>query len=230
MEEKNRSAVTDAHLCPAVTEEPLIGTLTLARTKFFNTLYVYHCVHAPGYVLEFSCRKGTLFYCCGCKRYGKTRCITVINGMIVPGVKHPEDDHHPRCQPLELSGTCSLHTVIHHHSAYICHGYYVFNGLFFQDNLDKPFWILMKQEIMGVSGISWTICKSFAPQSRQITTPVPHHSVFIGQMPFLPPNQEHQSTESKSTESMSWLMIVKMLWHERHIFLPMPAVAGQWVG
>ena len=28
------------------------------------------------------------------------------------------------------------------------------------------------------SGISWTICKSFAPRSRQITTPVSHHSAF----------------------------------------------------
>jgi len=30
----------------------------------------------------------------------------------------------------------------------------------------------------GGSGINWTICKSFAPRPRQITTPVPHHSVF----------------------------------------------------
>jgi len=29
----------------------------------------------------------------------------------------------------------------------------------------------------GTSGTSWTICKSFAPRSRQITTPVPHHSI-----------------------------------------------------
>jgi len=29
----------------------------------------------------------------------------------------------------------------------------------------------------GGSGISWTICKSFAPCSRQITTPAPHHSI-----------------------------------------------------
>jgi len=109
MEEKYHAAVMGTHQWPALSEEPLIGKLTLARTKFFNTLYVYHCVRAPGYVLEFSCRKGTLFHCCGCKRNGKTRCITVINSMIVPGVKHPEDDHHPRCQPLELSGTFSLH-------------------------------------------------------------------------------------------------------------------------
>jgi len=31
--------------------------------------------------------------------------------------------------------------------------------------------------------------------SLQTTTPTPHHSVFTGQMPFLPPNQQRQSTE-----------------------------------
>ena len=41
----------------------------------------------------------------------------------------------------------------------------------------KPIRILMKQEIGSGSGISWAICKS-APSSRQITMPVPHHSVF----------------------------------------------------
>jgi len=39
----------------------------------------------------------------------------------------------------------------------------------------KPFWILLKQETVSGSGISWAICKS-APRSRQ--TPAPHHSVF----------------------------------------------------
>jgi len=58
----------------------------------------------------------------------------------------------------------------------------------------KPIWILLEQETVSGSGISWAICKS-APRSRQITTPVPHHSVFTGQMPFLPPNQQRQSTE-----------------------------------
>jgi len=41
----------------------------------------------------------------------------------------------------------------------------------------KPIWILLKQETVSDSGISWAICKS-APRSRQITTPAPHHSVF----------------------------------------------------
>ena len=40
----------------------------------------------------------------------------------------------------------------------------------------KPIWILLKQETVSGSGISWAICKS-APRSRQITTPAPHHSV-----------------------------------------------------
>jgi len=47
------------------------------------------------------------------------------------------------------------------------------------------------------SGISWAICKS-APRSRQITMPAPHHSVFTGWMPFLPPNQQRQSTEGRN--------------------------------
>jgi len=41
----------------------------------------------------------------------------------------------------------------------------------------KPIWILLKQETVSGSGISWAICKS-APRSRQITTPVLHHSIF----------------------------------------------------
>ena len=53
----------------------------------------------------------------------------------------------------------------------------------------KPIWILLKQETVNGSGISWAICKS-APCSRQITTPAPHYSVFIDWMPFLPPNQQ----------------------------------------
>ena len=42
----------------------------------------------------------------------------------------------------------------------------------------KPIWILLKQQTVSGSGISWPICKS-APRSRQITMPAPHHSVFL---------------------------------------------------
>jgi len=47
--------------------------------------------------------------------------------------------------------------------------------------------------VLGCSGISWTICKQSC--SRQITTPAPHHSMFTGQMLFLTPNQQCESTE-----------------------------------
>ena len=41
----------------------------------------------------------------------------------------------------------------------------------------KPIWILLKQETVSGSGISWAVCKS-ATRSRQITMPALHHSVF----------------------------------------------------
>jgi len=41
----------------------------------------------------------------------------------------------------------------------------------------KPIWILLKQETVSGTGISWDIRKS-APRSRQITMPAPHHPVF----------------------------------------------------
>jgi len=47
----------------------------------------------------------------------------------------------------------------------------------------KPIWILLKQETVSGSDISWGICKS-APRPRQITMPALHHSVLTGQMPF----------------------------------------------
>ena len=60
----------------------------------------------------------------------------------------------------------------------------------------KPIWILLKQETMSGSSISWAVCKS-APSSRQ---PCQHPitQFFTGRMPFLPPNQQRQSTEGKS--------------------------------
>jgi len=55
------------------------------------------------------------------------------------------------------------------------------------------------------SGISWAMCKS-APRSRQMTTPALHHSFSTGWMPFLPPNQQRQSTEDKK---LSYKLISK---------------------
>ena len=63
----------------------------------------------------------------------------------------------------------------------------------------KPIWILLKQETVSGSGISWTICKS-APRSRQTTMPAPHHSVFYR------PNDlpAAQPTASKHWRQVNW--------------------------
>ena len=55
---------------------------------------------------------------------------------------------------------------------------------------------LLEQEMVSGSGISWAICKS-APWSRHKTTPASHYSVFTGWMPFLPPNQQHQTLKAE---------------------------------
>ena len=45
----------------------------------------------------------------------------------------------------------------------------------------KPIWILLEQETVSGSGISWAICKS-APRSRQTTTQAPTTRFFTGRM------------------------------------------------
>ena len=37
--------------------------------------------------------------------------------------------------------------------------------------------------VLGCSGISWTVCKQCAPNSRQIITPTPHHSLYTQDKP-----------------------------------------------
>ena len=79
----------------------------------------------------------------------------------------------------------------------------------------KPIWILLKQGTVSGSGISWAICKS-APCSRQTTMPTPHHSFFTGRMPFLPPNQQRQSTEGSTISAISRIQI--NLLHQTHSY------------
>jgi len=45
--------------------------------------------------------------------------------------------------------------------------------------------------------------------------PVPHHLVFIGQMPFLPPNQQHQSIEGLPQNIMHILTGICLQWNKK---------------
>ena len=76
----------------------------------------------------------------------------------------------------------------------------------------KPIWILLKQETVSGSGISWAICKS-APCSRQITMPAPHCSVFY-RLDALP---AAQPTASEHWKHVSFMQIC-----DCHIFRILP--------
>jgi len=93
--------------------------------------------------------------------------------------------------------TTNLHTHTHTRLTTLCPGLPQWAGT----RKVKSMWILLKQKTVSGSGISWAICKS-APRSRQITMPAPHCPVFSGRMPFLPPNQQCQSTEGKTTTNL----------------------------
>ena len=62
----------------------------------------------------------------------------------------------------------------------------------------KPIWILLKQETVRTvaSAGHMQVCTSLQTDNQARTSPL---SFFTGRMPFLPPNQQRQSTEGKPT-------------------------------
>ena len=82
-----------------------------------------------------------------------------------------------------------------------------------ETNLDS-----LEQETVSGSSISWAICK----------LPASQHSVFTGRMPFLPPNQQRESTEGtvvhctkvKLLLVLSYILLMQLLTenveHGRH--------------
>jgi len=84
-----------------------------------------------------------------------------------------------------------LFTHTHHTHTTILRPSWILSGTTQEDktNLD----LLEQLETVSGSGVSCAICKS-SPWSRHITMPASRHSVFTGRLPFLPPNQQRQST------------------------------------
>ena len=74
----------------------------------------------------------------------------------------------------------------------------------------KPIWVLLKQETVSGSGISWAVCKS-APRSRQITTPAPHRSVFYRSdtLPAAQPtaSERWMTSQLKQQISKRWYLL-----------------------
>jgi len=70
----------------------------------------------------------------------------------------------------------------------------------------KPIWILLKQETLSGSGISWAIFNP-ATYSRQITMPAPHHLVFY-RPGALPPTQPTASKYWKQMCPQMWSYVI----------------------
>jgi len=64
---------------------------------------------------------------------------------------------------------------------------------------DKPFWILMKQEMMGWHWHHLNLCKLFALCSSEINLPSPYHSIFTGWVLFLTLDQQSNNIEVRFT-------------------------------
>ena len=64
----------------------------------------------------------------------------------------------------------------------------------------KPIWILMKQESEWqwhqLGHMHMQVCTLLQTDNHTST----HHSFFTGRMPFLPPNQQRQSTEGTTVK------------------------------
>jgi len=98
--------------------------------------------------------------------------------------------------------------------------YYIhLTAFFFQNNLSKP--APERQTILDFNrarddGWQWHQLDhmKFAPCSRQTTMPAPHHSVFTGRMPFLPPNCSIYMPDSLSAQPLSKSSLDCLLvWH-----------------
>ena len=76
----------------------------------------------------------------------------------------------------------------------------------------KPIWILLKQETVSGSGISWArhmqACISFQTDNH---TSTPQLSFFTCRIPFLPPNQQCQSTEGSHKNIIYISVIVQKI-------------------
>jgi len=67
-------------------------------------------------------------------------------------------------------------------------------------------------EFAGTRKVKTTWILLWHQLGRQITMPATHHSVFTGRMPFLPRNQQRQSTEGKPRK-LTKMKDVKMFLH-----------------
>jgi len=84
-----------------------VNVVSFMKSKFFNeTLAIYRSARKPGLVYKFALQRGNTYRCCRCLELNKQRSVTIKDTRIT-GRKHPEDDHHPDCEPAAEAVVCS---------------------------------------------------------------------------------------------------------------------------
>jgi len=92
--------------------------------------------------------------------------------------------------------TYNIHT--HHRLTALCPGLPRLAG----SRKVKPVWILLTQETVSGSGISWAAGPYASLHLAPDRQPLQHPTTqcFAGSVPFLPPNQQHQRTDGSDIE------------------------------
>jgi len=106
----------------------------------------------------------------------------------------------PRSPPIafQLSNFCTSWQEFWQPSSPFCPLAHVFSGPFpglpgwASTRKAEPIWILLKQEWQWHQLGHMQVCTSLQTDNHASTSPL---SFFTGRMPFLPPNQQSQSTE-----------------------------------
>ena len=111
-----------------------------------------------------------------------------------------------------LAVTTNYHTHTHTHLMAICPGLPRWAG----NRKVKQIWILLQQETVSGTGISWAICKS-ASRSRQTTMPAPNHSVFYrpDALPATQPTASKHWRQFTTNYHIVWNnnALPSVLWH-----------------
>ena len=77
------------------------GEAKFTKSRHFNNqLLIVDSVNELGKVYKFHKKSTKVYACASCKSLGKSRTVTVVDGRLW-GNKHPEDDHHPECTPVD---------------------------------------------------------------------------------------------------------------------------------
>lgn len=64
-----------------------------------NQVLVLQSTRFPGKVYKFCKKSDNRYSCLSCKKFGKTKSITVVDGRVV-GRSNPDEDHHEECIPV----------------------------------------------------------------------------------------------------------------------------------